>query len=330
MLRFLFDARDTADLRTRAAARTPQAIAVVAVAGITALALMGCSAAREFTSSPGRDASAVAPAQSAGGTSSGKATTDSATGNAVAPSEARAVAPAGAPGQPLPTAGDPRRIVRNGTADLEVRSVSDAFESIRQIAAAANGSVADSSFTGSGERQSATMTLRIPVDRFGDVVAKLRDVAVEVRSITTGSSDVTDEYTDIEATLRNLRAVELQYTQLLGRAGSIGDVLQVQDRLNQTRLQIDRTEARRQPLASRSEMSTVTVSLRQVTGAVTGNSPLQLVQRAWQASLTTLTVIGTVLLMIAVYSWWMVPLVVIAVLVVRRQMRRQRDAASST
>ena len=93
MLRFLFDARDTADLRTRAAARTPQAIAVVAVAGITALALMGCSAAREFTSSPGRDASAVAPAQSAGGTSSGKATTDSATGNAVAPSEARAVAP---------------------------------------------------------------------------------------------------------------------------------------------------------------------------------------------------------------------------------------------
>jgi len=38
--------------------------------------------------------------------------------------------------------------------------------------------------------------------------------------------------------------------QLLGRAGSIGDVLQVQDRLNQVRLQIDRTEARRQYLAS--------------------------------------------------------------------------------
>jgi len=295
------------------------------VAVITGLALVGCSAASDAFS---RDSSEVAPSQSAG--AAGKVATDSGGSTAAAPAAGRAVAPGSPPDAPLPSADDSRRIVRNGSADLEVRSVVEAFESIRQIATAAGGSVSDSSFTGSDERQSATMTLRVPVERFGDVVAKLREVAVEVRSITTGSTDVTDEYTDIEATLRNLRAVEAQYVQLLGRAGTIGDVLQVQDRLNQVRLQIDRTEARRQSLASRSEMSTITVSLRPASGAVSGVGPLAAAQRAWQASLATLSTIGTVLLVVVVYSWWLVPPVAIAVLLIRRQLRRQPAADGSS
>ncbi|MFA7249555.1 MAG: DUF4349 domain-containing protein [Dehalococcoidia bacterium] len=295
---------------------------MAAIAIVAALALAGCSArnASDLKTGVANGSGGVAVAPSEGAAKPG------------APSsiDRAASSPNQSPEQPLPTVGDARTIIRNGTADLEVRSVADAFESIRQIAAAANGSVADSSFTGSGDRQSAQMTLRVPVERFGDVVARLREIAVEVRSITTTSNDVTDEYTDVEATLRNLRAVEAQYVQLLGRAGTIGDVLQVQDRLNQVRLQIDRTEARRQSLASRAAMSTITVSLRPASGIVSGSGPLARAGAAWQASLRTLEVIGTVLLVVIVYSWWLVPPIAIGAFFGWRAYRRRHPAAPPT
>jgi hypothetical protein len=232
------------------------------------------------------------------------------------------VVPPGAADAPLPTVGEGRAIIRNGSADLEVASVADAFERVRQIATGAGGTVAESSYAGNGSQQSAHLKLRVPVDRFGEVVAKLREIAVEVKSITTGSTDVTDEVTDVEATIRNLRAVEAQYVQLLSRAGSIADVLSVQDRLNQVRLQIDRTEARRQSLASRAEMSTITVSLRPVAAPAVGQGgALASARAAWTASLATLAYVGTAVLVAVVYSWWIVPIVV-AALVARRLLHR--------
>ena len=291
----------------------------------TVFLVAGCSGGRVREAiSGGNSSSGSAPMQSEG-----------AAKDAIAPatSSSSGGASAGAPGtpgdMPLPSADTSRQIVRNGTADLEVKSVAEAFESVRQIAVAANGSIADSTYTGSGDAQSASLTLRVPVDRFGDVVAKLREVAVEVRTITTGSNDVTDEYTDIEATIRNLRAVETQDTQLLGRTGTIAEVLQVQDRLNQVRLQIDRTEARRQSLSSRAAMSTITVLLRPVApGVAAGGGLLGVAREAWAASLTTLELIGMIVVAAVVYLWWVFPLAIAGWLVAQRYWRRTIEVAA--
>ena len=287
-----------------------QVVSTAVVAMFVAVVLSGCSAARSI---PG--GTMIAP--EAPGVASSEQT--KASSGASAPGSAGGVSTDTA----APVVVSPRQIVRTGSADLEVRSVTDAFATVQQIAASVNGSVASSSFAGSSSNQSASLTLRVPGDRFYEVVAKLRDVAVEVRSITTGSNDVTDEYADVQATIANLRAVEAQYMQLLARASSIIEVLQVQDRLNQTRLQIDRTEARRQSLASQVAMSTITVSLRPVSGIVANGSTAGRVQVAWRASLTTLSVIGTVALVTVVYLWWLLPpaLGIAAVMVWRRRRR---------
>ena len=151
----------------------------------------------------------------------------------------------GGTGTSIPALEAGRDVVRTGSVDIEVRSVTESFEQVRTIATGAGGFVADSMFVGGGGDHSARLTLRVPADRFGEVVTQLRGLATDVRSISSNSRDVTGETNDLEATLKNLRAVEAQYATLLGRSGSIGNILQVQERLNQVRLQIDRTEARR-------------------------------------------------------------------------------------
>ena len=228
---------------------------------------------------------------------------------------------------PLPPGADAldllgRQIIRNGSIDMEVESVAGAFERVSAIASAAGGFVADSSFFGREEQQTAQMMLRIPAERFDAVVNELRSVAAEVKSISTSSQDVTGELTDLQSALRNLRAVEGQYLTLLERAGSIGEVLQVQDRLNQTRAQIDRTEGRIQLLERLADLATLSVSLRPVAAPAavdaTGGGPLGAAQEAWEASLGTLTAIATVVLVVVVYSWWLLPVILVAALVGRR------------
>ncbi len=335
-------ARDTRPAHPQVSRSRASTVAVVAMSVLMGFALIGCSGVSTDSVSPSKPGSAngsaaVAPAErSAQGVAPAAPASDSGGNAGSKSSPASSTAPGGAPDAPLPTVGEARQIIRNGSADLEVKSVADAFESVRQIATAAGGMVADSNYTGSGDKQSGSLTLRVPVDRFGDVLAKLREVAVVVRSISTGSNDVTDEYTDIEATIRNLRAVEAQYTTLLSRATTISDILTVQDRLNGVRLQIDRTEARRQSLASRSEMSTITVSLRPVAAGATtaGTGAMAQARAAWNNSLETLALIGTTLMVVAITLWWLIPFAVIGAvvlyrLIVREQQRLRREPPPS-
>jgi hypothetical protein len=215
-----------------------------------------------------------------------------------------------------------RKIIRNGSLDLEVESVGDAFERIRQVAESAGGFVADSTFVGSAERQSAYLTLRVPAARFGDVVSQLRGLAVEVHSISTSAQDVTEEFTDLEATLRNLRAVETQYIELLGRANTIGEILQVQDRLNQVRLQLDRVQGRMQMLEALTDMATIQVTLRPekpaTVATIGGEGILDAARAAWAASLESIEAIAKVIVVAVVYSWWLIPIALVLLVVLRR------------
>ena len=116
-----------------------------------------------------------------------------------------------------------RTIIRNGYVSLEVESVGVAFEAAQALALTHGGYVADSSFSGGfggdddEERFTyASLTLRIPADRFDRVVDDLRTLALSVISISTNTQDITGEVTDLESDLRNLRAVESTYLELLG------------------------------------------------------------------------------------------------------------------
>ncbi|MCC6236321.1 MAG: DUF4349 domain-containing protein [Dehalococcoidia bacterium] len=239
-----------------------------------------------------------------------------------------------------------RSIIRTGTIELEVESVTETFERVSSIATSAGGFVSESRFfgrqvdptiaprAGAESRETdapimrtpqggATLTLRVPANRFDDVVAQLRGVAAEVRSISTGSQDVTGDVTDLESTLRNLRAVEARYIEMLGSARTTAEILQVQDRLNQTRAQIERADGRLAGLRRLADMSTLTVSLSPVSPPSTDTpaGTFAPVGEAWQASLEALRSLALGVLVALAFGWWMVPLGALAVWTAVRLLR---------
>jgi len=229
-----------------------------------------------------------------------------------------------------------RTIIRNGYVSLEVESVGRAFEAAQALAATHGGYVADSSFSGDlgdddeGERfLYANLTLRIPADRYDRVVADLRALALRVLSVSTNTQDITGEVTDLESDLRNLRAVEAQYLELLGHATEVGDVVLVHDRLTQTRGQIERIQGSLALLQSLADLSTLSVDLQSQPPdeGADGGSLLDAARDGWEASLATLNVIARAGLAVIAFSWWLVPIVVVVLAVLYRRgllTRRER------
>ena len=221
-----------------------------------------------------------------------------------------------------------RTIIRSGYVALQVESVGAAFEAAQALASTHGGYVADSSFSGDlGDEDDeerftyASLTLRIPSERYDRVVADLRSLALRVLSISTNTQDVTGEVTDLESDLRNLRAVESQYLALLGRATEVGDVVLVHDRLTQTRGQIERIQGSLALLESLADLSTLHVELqsRPPDDDSDGGSLLDAARDGWEASLATLNVVARAALAIIAFSWWLAPIVVVVLAVLYRR-----------
>ena len=254
-------------------------------------------------------------------------------GGAAATSAANLDAAAEAPGdgdQSLPQAQvQDRKIVRNATLDLHVENVTTAVQQVEDAAGAAGGFVSSSNVfvsntddTGdSVERtQTASVTVRVPADAYSSVMSHLRGLAEETVSETSDASEVTEEYTDLQARLRNLGATESRYLELLARAVTIDEILTVQDRLNTVRLEIEQVTGRINVLNSLTDFATITVrlSLPPAIAEATGDNQ-NWVEEAWNASWETsqdaMVVLGTVAIVAGVVvAWLAVPALVLFVL----------------
>ncbi|MCK9487350.1 MAG: DUF4349 domain-containing protein [Dehalococcoidia bacterium] len=227
-----------------------------------------------------------------------------------------------------------RTIIRNGAVYLEVESVAQSFERVREVAEAAGGFVAESSLHGAGEDQVGSLTIRIPAERFGEVVAELQGIAVEVLSSTSSSQDVTEEFTDLEATVRNLRAVEQQYLTLLGQAEDIEDILLVQDRLNRVRLDLDRVQGRLNLLGNLASLATLRVTLQPTEAVLALAGPAEpgfgdRIADAWASSLEAIETVATAVAVAVVWSWWLIPVLAVLAFFVRRSVMRRPATPSA-
>jgi hypothetical protein len=108
--------------------------------------------------------------------------------------------------------------------------------------------------------QSASLTLKVPVDAFGDVLARLREIGTPlVENVST--QEVTEEYVDLDAQARNLEATEQQYLRLMERAQKIEEILPLQQRLTEVRGQIERLRGRMTLLQRRADSATIGLTL---------------------------------------------------------------------
>jgi ElaB/YqjD/DUF883 family membrane-anchored ribosome-binding protein len=214
-----------------------------------------------------------------------------------------------------------RKIVKTGSMTLEVVNITEAMDEVAEMADELNGYVI-SSYKYEYERGvSGRITIRVPFERLEEAFARLRQLATAVPYETTTATDVTEEYVDLEAQLRNLQATEAQYLTLMEKAENVEEMLKVQKELSNVRGEIEQIEGRMKYLEQTSETSLIEVDLQETKGLAEPWSA----SAAFQSAVRGLTTFGrwlaTVLIWLGIFCWaWVPPLVI--------WLRRRRRAKS--
>ncbi len=164
---------------------------------------------------------------------------------------------------PAAAAVDDARVVKKGSIGLLVEDdqVTPTLTRVEGFATALDGVIAKQVSQEAGDTPSGSVTLRVPTGSFEELVQKVRAAAPEVSTSTTSGQDVTAQYADLEAQLGTLKAARARFLTILERANSIGDVLSVQQRVDDVTGKIDRLEGQRRVLAAQSDTATLEVTV---------------------------------------------------------------------
>ena len=161
----------------------------------------------------------------------------------------------------LPNAAVDRKMIRTSSLEMVVQNPAQAAEKIMALAERSGGYLVSSA----GGGQSATawnLTIRVPVAQFDAARAEIRNLGLRVESEKVEAQDVTRQYVDQDASIRNLRAEEAQYLTILKQAGTVKDLLAVSERLSEVRGQIEQQQAEFNALSKQIDTVAITISLR--------------------------------------------------------------------
>ena len=151
-----------------------------------------------------------------------------------------------------------RIIVRTVEMALEVPDVAESVDAIGDMTEELGGWVVSSDRS---RRHRGSVSVRVPAERLDEAIERLRGMASEVNAEVSTSRDVTDEYIDTTARLKNLKATESALIALLGRTGEVDDLLKVQQELTRVLEQMEQLQGRIKFLEQTSAYSLINVVL---------------------------------------------------------------------
>jgi hypothetical protein len=232
-----------------------------------------------------------------------------------------------------PSPGAERLIVRSAELQLVVKDTEATLEQITTLVGELGGYVVTSQLNQYDEGARVNMTVRVPAEELDSTLAQFRDWALEVRRQNVTGEDVTEEYSDLQAQLRHLKATEAQLLTFLEEAEDTEATLAVYSELQQVQGEIERVKGRIQYLEGAAAMSSIYVELIPDALAqpisVAGWRPQGTLRQAVEALIRTLQFLVEALIWVLVYIAPVALVVLVLPLLalvwrVRRQ-RRQRE-----
>jgi len=155
-----------------------------------------------------------------------------------------------------------KKVIKNAHLSLVVKKIEEAISAIKSITEGTGGFVENSSVYETGDdRKGGNITVRVPSDTFDASVDEIKGVAIKVSREDVNARDVTEQFVDMEARLKNMKAEEQQYLDIMKRAVKIEDVLNVAKSLADVRGRIERLEGQLNYLSRQVDMSTISISL---------------------------------------------------------------------
>jgi hypothetical protein len=167
-------------------------------------------------------------------------------------------------GEPQAKKAVPRKIKHTGDIKVITDEFDKAKDELEKLIPAHDGYEAFADVQSSpGQPRSGTWRVRVPVEQFAPFRGAVRALG-EVVSDTVNTEDLTEQYYDLEANIKNLRAEQESWRDMLKKASDkVENLIAVKKELDRVTDDIQRKEGTLRLLANLTDLTTVNVQIRE-------------------------------------------------------------------
>jgi hypothetical protein len=188
------------------------------------------------------------------------------TKNSAAESRQDGFMEAGDEARPAPSM--PRKVITNYFLTLEVKDLAAAFDTVTAMVKKHGGYTTETNRSKNPDgSHTGRFVIRVPQAGTGGLLEMLRGIGTATAENSTGE-DITEDYVDLEARLKNMKASEARLRELLSRQTTkLADILAVEKELTRVRGEIEAFEARKRSWDTLTSFVTINVELTEPRGA---------------------------------------------------------------
>jgi hypothetical protein len=151
----------------------------------------------------------------------------------------------------------------------------------------------------------------------------------KLTSLHESVQDVTNDYIDTQSRLINLRGEQQRLLTLLSNTTALGEIITVESKLTDVEGQIEDIEAHLNALKNQTTFYTVTIDLQPILPVTTSpptSNPWnlgQVLHDSWSAALGFGQGLATLLIWLAVFSIYLIPVALVGLFIWRRIQSKQ-------
>lgn len=160
-----------------------------------------------------------------------------------------------------------RKIINSGELRFQSRDLAETEKLILDVVGELGGYISNNNTYSSDDKISQNITVRVPADKFDNLLERVSENARKIDYRNIHSQDVTEEFIDIEARLRTKKELENRYLELLKKATKVEEIVAIEKEIGTLRSEIESIEGRLKYLNSQVNMSTLTIDFYQMTGS---------------------------------------------------------------
>lgn len=152
-----------------------------------------------------------------------------------------------------------RKLIKTGYVEFEVEEFSEMNARIDKAVDMYDAYISHENEYSEYQRVTTSVEVRVPAANFENL---LNDVCKGIEDFDSRNievSDVTEEFIDVEARIKTKKELEAQYHELLNKAQSVGDILEIEREISYLREEIESLEGRLRYLSKSVSYSTLTI-----------------------------------------------------------------------
>ncbi|NMC36619.1 DUF4349 domain-containing protein [Candidatus Beckwithbacteria bacterium] len=208
-----------------------------------------------------------------------------------------------------------RMVIQSSQLSLLVSDVKKTLEAISSYTQSIGGYMVESTLDRPEESASGRITVRVPQEKLNEALAHFNAQAVKVVSQTLEGTDVTDEYVDNQARLAILDQNKTRFEEIMAKAVTVQEILQVQNEIFNLQSQIDQIKGQQEYLQKNTQMVRITIYLAEDELSlpyVPDNAwrPDVIFKQAVRNLISLLRGLGSIVIWIGVFSVLWIPVVV--------------------